>query len=805
MRRVWPFLLLAAVLWLWPVPWTLWTDEFFSAGLAERQFSGLMHGVAKDRHPPLFFLTTWCFAFLDNGDNWLRAVSGLSMLGALALTVDAVRRHVSERVSMVVAAWFAASAVPALFAHTLRPYAMATLAASAMLWGALDAGVDDDVRSRRGRWVLAVGGIAAFWTHYAAALVGIAAFAAAGATLWLPGGARRRLLPLAGAGAAVVAGCLPWLLGPFQAQFAEKTPKGAMVWEVLTYLFWSPDKSIPPLSFVALALGLGGGVWLAMRRSSSSRSLRIAAATFLVAMLVLPFAASQNVPARLLRNYVGFFPMAAVFAGVAIEALMAPLRRFSAWVPAVAALAVAGPLTARLLTEPFHPQDLNAGHDYRVEAQVLDAVIPADARIRFQPPYVVEQFARYAPKLRDRIAGRDADWALLTSGGGGCLILHSFRIRLAPPEDQCEKTLAALARQADLTGYPWFFLERAVRHLDAGELDEASADMDRVFATRQRWPGPYVLAARLAEAQKDDAGVLAAYSEALRLARAFQPPGKLTAGLWKALGRLRERAGDVAGAATAAEAAECATNREPVWACGGPMAWATRPAEGLDDKEQAAAEDEPPAKKRRAKREAAGVEADPVSPAAVVESAEPIATPGAEASPQPAASPAPAKAPTKKPKPMVAPPPPATPTPPALTGHSWSFTDGVPVGWVVEGAVGSGGGGVVIGDGAGRVSSLCSPPLQGSAPVSGTVTRAVDVGEAGESTFSRIEARPLGADRRALPGVKAKVLASRKTATAMGAASIGWTPPPEAASWRLCIKTGGAALGTTTVIRIELN
>ncbi|MSQ02164.1 MAG: hypothetical protein EXR71_09765 [Myxococcales bacterium] len=794
MRRAWPFFLLAAILWLWPVPWTLWTDEFFGAGLAERQFSGMLHGVAKDRHPPLFFLVTWSLALVDTGDNWLRLVSGLSMLGALVLTTDAARRHVSDRVSVVVAAWFAASAVPALFSHTLRPYAMATLASSAMLWGALEASVDDDVRSRRGRWVLAAAGIAAFWTHYAAALVGVAAFAAAGASLILPGGARRRALPLAGAGVAVVAGCLPWLLGPFPAQFAEKTPKGAMVWEVLTYLFWSPDKSVPPLSFAAFALGIGGGLWLAMRRGAGSRAMHILAATYLVAMVALPFWASQNVPARLLRNYVGFFPVAAIFAGVAIEALLAPFRRFTTWVPVAVALALTGPLTARLLTEPFHPQDLNAGHDYRVEAQVLDAVIPADARIRFQPPYVVEQFARYAPGLRERVASRDADWALLTSGGAGdgCLILHAFRIRLSPPKQYCETTLSAMAAQADLTGYPWLFLERAVRHLDAGELDEASADMARVFATRQRWPGPYVLAARLAEAQKDDAGVVAAYTEALRLARAFEPPGTLTAGLWRALGRLRERAGDGTGAAKAAAAAECAAGREPVWACGGPMAWATRPAEGLDAAKKAVAADDAPS----AEPAAAGVDPGPVAQA--------VPVPVAPLPNLPVATPSEVTAPARKRKPKPAPSPAVTPTPTAPTAHSWSFADGVPPGWVVEGAVASGGGGVVIGDGAGRVSSLCSPPLGGAGPVSGTVTRAVDIGEAAETTFSRIEGRPLGPDRRALPGVKAKVLTSRKTDTPMGATSIAWTPPPEASSWRLCLKTGGAALGTTTVTAIDL-
>jgi hypothetical protein len=120
LRRALPIFCLAVALWFWPVPWSLWTDEFFSAGFAGQPFGDVIAGVSHDRHPPLYFLLLAALGHLTDADNGLRALSGLAMLGALVVTVDAARRHLSESASLAVGAWFAASAVPALFAHTLR-------------------------------------------------------------------------------------------------------------------------------------------------------------------------------------------------------------------------------------------------------------------------------------------------------------------------------------------------------------------------------------------------------------------------------------------------------------------------------------------------------------------------------------------------------------------------------------------------------------------------------------------------------------------------------------------------------------
>lgn len=819
LRRFWPLFALGALLWFWPISWSLWTDEFFSAGFAHRPLQGVIDGVAKDRHPPLFFFAVRLAGALGDSDNALRALSGLAMLGGLGFTVDAARRHLSERAAWATGAWFALSAVPALFAHTLRMYGMVVFACAVMTWGALEAVGDDDTRARRGRWALAAGGIAAFWTHYAATLVGLAAFVAALAVLLLPGrpaAARSRVLPLVGAAAAVVAGCLPWLLGPFRAQFSERDPVGAMVWEVWAYLFWSPNERLGGWSFVAFALGIGGALWLSRR---SSRPVAVFAVVFLVGMVVLPFVMSANVPARLVRNYVGFFPAAALFSGAALDALVAAAARrvprlTTPWLGAGLAGALTLPVTLPLLAEPYHPQDINTGHDYRTEAQVLDRMIPADATVRFQPTYVVEQFARYVPALRDRGGRQTPEWQLLTSGGdpGGCLVLHAFRVRVQAPPATCALTVATLSAEADATGYPGLLLERAVRAIEAGELDAAQADLDRVLSRPQRWPVAWLFAAQLADARKDNAAALDAYTRALALARAYETPGRVVSTLWRKIAKLREVGGDAAGAAAAIEASTCAAEREPIWACGGPLEWATRPAESFG----AAAEVAQAKPKAKAPQQppAAIMEAPlPEPPAAVAEvdddeAERPVEATKALLAPRPPptakapgarAPPAAKAAAVEKPKPAAI----ATPRSGAPR-QTYSFAAGLPTGWLTEGVVVPESGGLRIGDGNGAVGTVCTPALPATGPVIGTVTRGVTVNAETPPTWSRIEARALGADKKVLAGTKPENLGSKKETAAVGPSTIRWTPPEGAAAWRLCVRTTGAANGSTLLMGVEL-
>lgn len=585
--------LLGATLWVWPVAWTLWSDECFTAGLADRTFAGALHGVEQDRHPPAYFLLVWAAAHLAKSDAALRLVSAAAVFAAWCITTHTARRHLRPAGALAASAWFAGSCVPALFAHTLRPYALALAAGAGLLWGALECIHPDNARARRGAVALAVAGLLAFWSHYAAVLVGVAAFAVALVGAARSGQARSRLpLPL-GAGMAVVLGCLPWLLGPFGVQFSERNPRGAVAWEVLNYLFWSPDASVPAWGVVAAGLTTLGVLALAFAPvPPGSRELRRAAPIVGLLMIVLPLFASTNVPARELRNYIGFFPAATLFAGAAIEAALAPVpERLRAAAAVVLSLLVVGPASVQMVQAPTHPQDLEAGHDYRVEAEVLDRLIPSSATVRFQPDYVVKQYDRYVPALGARAVRGPADWQLLTTGGDAdaCLILYAFRVRVQPPEADCAVTWAALEAEAERTGYPGLLYARAMRAVDEGRAEAAAVDLARLQALPQRWPSTALLAARIAEARGDTTAVEAALTEAVRLARAFEPPGRQTAGLWRKLAAARRKLGDTAGADAAAAASECAAERDPAWACGGPLAWAARPTERRERSTQPAA------------------------------------------------------------------------------------------------------------------------------------------------------------------------------------------------------------------------
>jgi len=55
---------------------SLWVDELFSAGMTQRDFGGIILGVARDLHPPLYFLVLRIWAiFAGDGDFALRFFS----------------------------------------------------------------------------------------------------------------------------------------------------------------------------------------------------------------------------------------------------------------------------------------------------------------------------------------------------------------------------------------------------------------------------------------------------------------------------------------------------------------------------------------------------------------------------------------------------------------------------------------------------------------------------------------------------------------------------------------------------------
>ena len=158
------------------------------------------------------------------------------------------------------------------------------------------------------------------------------------------------------------------------------------------------------------------------------------------------------------------------------------------------------------------------------------------------------------------------------------------------------------------------------------------------------------------------------------------------------------------------------------------------------------------------------------------------------------------------PAPPPAEAPAAAPADAAPTGADtvFTFSGEVPTGWTAEGKVLAHQAVLVVGDGSGAVSLLCTPMQAAGGPVTATVTRAFVVPEGESDTWSRVEARVFGPDTKPIAGASPQLLSAIKVGTTMSAAPYTFTPPAGASTWRRCLKTGGAARGSTVVKEIRI-
>ena len=567
MRRLVSPVLCACALFLWPVDWSLWTDEFFSAGQAGRPVSDLVAVAAHDRHPPLYFIVVAAAGGIANTDWMVRLPSGIAAVLAVVATAFAARRLVGDRAFVPAAWWLATSPLVFTFAHSARMYALVLLWGALLLLGSALAAAG----RRSGLALLGVVGTLALYTHYAAIVPVIAALLGAAlgrlhAEDLAAAPLGRRLaaaLPTGLVGLAVGLAFLPWALGPLRAQLAEETAVGPRSLWVETWVMFSPDEAWRPLTVVAAAV-LGIGVLVLVRRR-----VGLGAAWLLVG-LVGAWLLSEKLPARLPRNYLGLLPFFVV-GGAGL--LASPRLRLPGWLQVAVPLALQAPVLWQVFRMPYHPQDVGGGHDYRVEAALLDDLIPVNDRVRFQPAYVLGQFSRYAPGLKLRLGGDGPVWTLKPGGkvASPCAVEHAFRVRVDPPEGACPTVEAFLDTAPDANAYPALRYQRAVDRYQAGDLAGALEDLGAYDPAVARHPGPAELRARIAADRGDEAQATAMYTEALRVARAYDFSGKRVGGIWMQLARLARRRGDEGAWAHALAASECARTRAPAWACGGPF------------------------------------------------------------------------------------------------------------------------------------------------------------------------------------------------------------------------------------------
>lgn len=571
----------AAVVFLVPVPWSLVAEEFFSAAFVGFSPADVIRSIAKDRHPPLYFLVLDAVGMVRSSDAALRSASGMAALGSVLLTAAVARRlHAPSPDSGLTAGLLVAtSPLVFVFAHFARSYAFLLFFGALLLYFSL---------AYRGRPAaallgLGMGGAGCLYTHYAGGLLVVAALGASAASAVSGPGEERRFRLRGALLAALLIALLfaPWAWGPLRDQLAGNQPSGARSAWVLLYLFWSPDDAIRPASFAVAALLCAGGLGMIGRRF-------LPGLVWLLVAIVGPLLLSAAEPARLARNYVGFLPFFAVAgSGLLLDGL--GRLRLPSWLAPILVLGVQLPILIEAWRMPFHPQDTGGGHDYAYEAALLDDIVPVGDRIDFRPTYLRIEYERYAPRLSGRLDAEGPSWSLTAVGRpvGPCPMLHLFRVRVDPPAERCESLAAALDRAAAQSDYPHLHLELAVRHFEAKDLAAAAAELETVLRLPQRHPAGWELAGKVADARDQPEVSREAWTSALRIARAYEMPGRRIGGIWDRLGRLEKRAGEADAAARSAAAANCARTRTPAWACGGPLEFLTRgEPDGEEDREE---------------------------------------------------------------------------------------------------------------------------------------------------------------------------------------------------------------------------
>ncbi len=731
-KRLFLLLPLAALLWCWPLGWSLWPDEVFTAGVVVRDIRGMIQGAANDRHPPLYYLFVSLFGFLGKSDAALRLPSAVALLSMLAVGLGSVRRWGTEGTAWVMALVLVFSPVCFLFAHTARMYALLAAFGAMLLAGCL--GVAKG--SRWGLLFLLVGGLGSLYTHYAGA--GGVAGALAGSFLVAVQLKRRDLI-----GGTLIVGmaiglCFaPWALGPLQQQLAEKSNPTQRSWTVLLYLLWGADPRIFVGSWGMLCLALVG-----CYHSRAQRWLW----PWWGAMLLFPVLASSSEPAQNPRNYIGFLPMSAylVAEGIAYLRLKKGLR--GAWVDYAPVMLLLWPLL-ELSRQETNPQDVGNGHDYRREAQLLDRLIPADANLRFEPSYVVNQFSRYAPALALRSGGGE-QWLGKATGAprGNCTFLSAFRVALIVPEEACDEAVAVLRKEAEQSDYSPFLVEIGRRALEAKNLEEAESFAARAVQGPQRHFAAWDLVADVAFAQGDLEGALKATDQALGLARGWGFGANQIAGLWDQRARILTRQENAAAAQQATAAGACARSRHPAWLCGGVFSW-------LSAEESAREEGGAPAEKPAA----GGGRGD---------------WKDLEVRPLP---------------------------------QRWDFDEvGLSKGWVRTGFAENTGGELVVGDSKAEIDVACTPILAVPGPMKIQLRWTPDILSLDPPTWSVVELRPVQQDGKPLPDVEvARYFATRQGQPAREEEGL-WTPPAGVSYARLCVKTGGASAGSTKVDWLSL-
>ncbi len=204
----------------------LWLDEALSANIARLPLGDLRDALARDGHPPLYYLLLhgW-MSVVGDGDGAVRAFSGVVSVATLPVAWVAGRRYGGRRCATAVLVVVATSPFAVRYATEARMYSMVVLL---VLLGWLV--VRSALEEPRPLRLLAVGVVSGLLllTHYwCLYLVAAAAGLLAVRALRGSGAARRTSLAVLGAGLAGGLLFLPWLPTFLDQLGSTGTPWGA--------------------------------------------------------------------------------------------------------------------------------------------------------------------------------------------------------------------------------------------------------------------------------------------------------------------------------------------------------------------------------------------------------------------------------------------------------------------------------------------------------------------------------------------------------------------------------------------------
>jgi len=113
----------------------LWFDEFLSANLIRRAWSGLFPAIRAEAHPPFYFalLKLWCSIFGD-GSLGMKSLSVLAGTSAVVVVADAVRRVRGEAAALAAAVLIGLSTVQIDQASEAKPYALLAFFVALLIW-----------------------------------------------------------------------------------------------------------------------------------------------------------------------------------------------------------------------------------------------------------------------------------------------------------------------------------------------------------------------------------------------------------------------------------------------------------------------------------------------------------------------------------------------------------------------------------------------------------------------------------------------------------------------------------------------